>query len=137
MITEGIVTLLRADTALSALTGEIVPVGMVKGLKSPYIVYHIGTALDTKDTEGSTGYRLARFQFDCYSGTSATEARKVAKAVRAVLQNFKNQTLSDADNTFVQACLIDFETDPPFVPTAMKTIDFRVLVQVSVFYKES
>ena len=137
MITEGIVIKLKADTTLAALTTEIVPVGIVKGLKSPCIVYHVGTNPDLNDAQGATGYRLARFQFDCYSGSNYTEAKKVAKALRGALGTFKDTTLTDADSTFVQGCLIDFESDMPFVPTATKTIEFRTMVQVSVWYKES
>jgi hypothetical protein len=137
-IQEGIVMLLNADTTVSGLVGanSIIPVGVVMGVKSPLIVYHIGTALDTLDTEGSTGYRTARFQFDCYSTLSYTEVKAVAKAVRHALQNFKNEILADADGTFVQGCLIDFESDMPFVSTGIKTIEYRVMVQISVFYLE-
>jgi hypothetical protein len=136
MIQEGINQLLKADPTLSALTTQIVPVGVVKGVTSPYIVYHIGTALDTLDTQGSTGYRLARFQFDAYSTLSYAEAKAVVKAIRGVLQNFQNTALSDSDSTFVQGCLIDMESDMPFVPQGVASIEYRVMVQVSVFYKE-
>jgi len=137
MITDGIVQLLLADPTLSGMTSCIVPVGKVKGVKSPGIVYHIGTTLDTKDAQGSTGYRLARFQFDSYSSLSYTEAKALARAVRGVLENFRGETLSDPDSTFVQGCLVDFETDMPFVPEGLVTIEYRVMVQVSVWYKES
>lgn len=112
------------------------PIGQVKGIISPAIVYHVGTALDTKDTQGSTGFRLARFQFDVYSQKSYTEAKTVAKALRGVLQHFKNTTLTDSDNTFVQGCLIDFESDGTFVATGTKDIEYRTLIQVSIWYKE-
>lgn len=133
-VQDGIITLLKADPTLSALTTAIVPVGMVKGISSPCIVYHIGTQLDTLDTSGSTGYRVARFQFDAYSASSYTEAKSVAKAIRGVLQNYRNSALSDG--TFVQACAIDMESDLPFVAQSVQSIEFRTMVQVSVFYKE-
>lgn len=136
MITDGVVILMKADPTLSALTTEIVPVGIIKGVKSPCIVYHVGTNLDTIDMQGSTGYRMARFQFDCYSGSSYTEAKTVAKAVRGVFQNFNNTTLADSNSTFVQAALISQESDMPFVAQGNQAIEFRVMVEVSVFYKE-
>jgi hypothetical protein len=136
MITDGIITLLKNDATLSALTTQIMPTGAVKLPQPPYIVYHIGTTLDTNTVQGATGYRLARFQFDCYSNLY-TEAKKIIKAVRGVLQNFKNTTLSDTDATFVQACLIDFESDMPMVQQGTAGVFFRVMVQVSVWYKES
>jgi uncharacterized protein DUF3168 len=134
MIQDGIITLLKADPTLSALTTAIVPVGMVKGITSPCIVYHIGTTHDTIDTTGSTAFRQARFQFDAYSAASYKEAKSVAYALRHVLQNYQNSTL--ADGTFLLACMIDMESDMPFVPQGVQTIEFRVMVQVSVFYKE-
>ena len=138
-ITSGIVQYLLANSAVVAALGtspntSIVPVGLVKGIISPYIVYHIGTTLDTNDALGATGYRLARVQFDCYSTLSYTEAKALAKAVRGVFQNLQNTTLSDG--TFVQGCLISQESDMPWVPEGISTVEYRVMVEVTVFYRE-
>lgn len=135
MLTDGLIRRLKADPTLSALTMEIVPVGIVKGIKSPCIVYQIGTVLDTREATGSSGYRLARCQFDCYSASSYAESKNVAKAVRGIFKSFHDQTL--LDGTYVQAALIDFESDEPFVPTGVQAIEFRTLVQVSVWYRET
>jgi hypothetical protein len=137
MIQDGITILLKANAGVSALTTSIIPVGVSQGTVSPCIVYHIGTELDTVDVKGSTGYRCARFQFDCYSAKSYTEAKAVARAVRLALQNLQNTPLTDADTTFVQGCMVDMESDMPFVPEGLDSIEYRVMVQVSVWFLES
>jgi hypothetical protein len=134
MITDGIVSLLKSDPTLSALTTEIRPVGMVKGMKSPAIVYHIGTALPQYDAAGDSGYMMARLQFDSYSSLSYTEARNVAKALRDVLKNLKNTTLTDG--TFVRASFANPPIDMPFVAEGVQTIEYRVMVEVAIHYLE-
>lgn len=136
MITDGIVALLKADATLSALTTRLAPVGAANGLKSPFVIYHIGTATPQYDSQGDSGYQCARFQFDCYSGTSYTEARTVAVALRNVLKNVKNTTLSDANSTFVQAMFADPPVDLTFVPQGgTQSIEYRVMVQVEVHFQ--
>jgi hypothetical protein len=128
---------LLADPTFSALTASVVPVGNIKGIVSPFVVYHIGTQLDTADVGGSTGYRTARVQYDCYSSLSYAEAKAVAKAVRGVWEHFQSATLPDADTTFVQGCLISQESDLSEIPTGSSSVEYRVMVEVTALYQES
>src|SRR5271154_6011915 len=116
MITDGIVQLLLADPGVSAMTKTIQPSGAIKIKVSPHIVYKLGPTTDTLDTTGSTGQRLARFVFDCISGSSYTEAKALAQAVRKALDHVAYITLPDKDATQLQSSLVDFEIDSPITP---------------------
>ena len=136
---EGMVLKLQADSTYSSLVDTLstVPVGAVKNKVYPLVVYHQGTVLDELDVNGSTGWRTARVQFDSYSAVSYTEAKAIAKAIRNVFQNYQNSALPDSSSTFVQACLIQNETDLTMIPQGALTVEYRVMVEVEVSYIES
>jgi hypothetical protein len=137
VITDGIVQYLLANPTVSGMTKTIQPSAAIKIKVSPHIVYKLGPTLDTLDTEGSTGQRLARFVFDCVSGSSYTEAKALAQAVRKALDKVAYITLNDADHTQLQSSLVDFEFDNSIVPTGQINADYRVTVQISIGYIES
>jgi hypothetical protein len=137
MITDGIVQFLLANPTVSGMTKTITPSAGIKVKVSPYIVYKLGPTVDTLDTFGSTGQRLARFVFDCVSGSNYTEAKALAQAVRKALDKVAYITLPDADATQLQSSLVDFEFDSSIVPTGQINADWRVTVQISIGYIES
>lgn len=136
-ITDGIVIFLLNDPGVSGMTQYIVPSAAVKPKVSPYIVYKLGPTTDVLDTQGSTGNRHARFIFDCVSGSSYTDAKNLAKAVRQALDKVAYVTLPDHDNTLLESSLVDFEFDSSIVPTGQINADWRVTVQISIGYIES
>jgi hypothetical protein len=139
MLSDGIVLTLQDDATYSSLVAakSTVPVGMVKNVVYPLVVYHLHDVTDVLDFNGSTGNRRAMVQLDCYSAKSMLEARTVSKAVREVFQNFNNVTLPDADATFVQAVYITNESDQTMIPQGIQTVEYRILVELEVFYLES
>jgi Protein of unknown function (DUF3168) len=139
MLQDGMVLTLQANSAYNSLVNvtSTVPVGAVKGLTYPIVVYHQGTIVDLLDTNGSTGNRTARVQFDVYSAKSYTEAKSVAKAIRGVFNNLNNVVLPDTDETFVQAFYITQESDLTMVPQGTLTVEYRVMVEVEALYVES
>ena len=137
MITDGIVGYLKSNEALSAIMTAIVPVGMVKGIKSPCVVYHIGTAVGQFTTSGATPWQIARFQFDAYSATSYTEARAVAVALRNALKTLINVTLADTDETYVYGVFPDPPVDMPYEAQGIQNVEYRVMVQCEVHFLES
>jgi hypothetical protein len=119
---------------LGSSVNSIVPTGQVKGAVSPFIVYHIGTAVATYTAQGDTAIKMVRFQFDCYSSSSYTEARNVAVALRNAIKNSIGVTLPDTDNTYVYAFKADPPIDMPFVAQGNSQLEFRVMVQVDCNY---
>ena len=136
---DGMVLKLQADATYSSLvaSASTVPVGAIKNVSYPIVVYHQGTILDLPDTHGSTGTRTARVQFDAYSAKSYTEAKAIIKSIRNVFQHYQNSTLPDASATFVQACFISNESDLTMIPQGVLTVEYRVMVEVEVTYVES
>jgi hypothetical protein len=136
---DGMVLALQANSTYKALvsTNSTVPVGAVKNVSYPMVVYHQGTIQDLITTAGSTGNRTARVQFDAYSAKSYTEAKAIAKAIRGVFQNLNNVTLTDSSSTFVQAFFVTQESDLTFIAQGQLTVEFRVMVEIEVLYKES
>jgi formylmethanofuran dehydrogenase subunit A len=136
---DGMVLALQANTAYNTLvaTNSTVPVGAVKNVSYPMVVYHQGTIQDLADTKGSTGYRTARVQFDAYSAKSYTEAKAIAKAIRGVFQNNNNVTLTDSSSTFVQSFFVTQESDLTMIPQGALTVEYRVMVEITASYKES
>jgi len=138
---DGMLLLLQNDATYSGLVDALstVPVGAVKqkGQAYPIVVYHQGTILDELDTNGSTGFRTARVQFDAYSAKNYTEAKAIAKAIRDVFKNLNNTTLPDTDSTFVSAFWITMESDMTVVPQGALTVEYRVMVEVTANYLES
>lgn len=138
MITDGIILYLKNNTPLMTLLGSpansIVPTGQVKGAVSPFVVYHIGTAVANYTTTGDTALKMARFQFDCYSSNSYTEARNVAVALRNAIKNSIGVTLPDTDATAVYGCFVDPPVDMPFMAQGNTQLEFRVMVQADVHY---
>lgn len=136
---DGMVLTLQADPTYSSLVNSTstVPVGAVKNLTYPIVVYHQGTIVDLLDVNGSTGNRTARVQFDAYSAKSYTEAKSIAKAIRNVFQNLNNVRLPDSDSTLVQAFYITQESDLTMVPQGVLTVEYRIMVEVEVLYVES
>jgi uncharacterized protein DUF3168 len=139
MLQDGMVLALQANSTYNSLvaTNGTVPVGAVKNVSYPMVVYHQGTVVDLLDVNGSTGNRTARVQFDAYSAKSYTEAKAIAKAIRGVFQNLNNVTLSDSSSTFVQAFYITQESDLTMIPQGALTIEYRVMVEITALYKES
>ena len=133
----GIVSLLNSNTGLTNLIGSnsIVPVGQVKGVSSPFVVYHISSGDPTYSAKGDTELQMIRFQFDCYSSKNHLEAWNVAVALRTAIKNTINQTLTDG--TFVYACVASPPVDLTMVAEGTASIDFRVMVEVEVHFLTS
>jgi hypothetical protein len=131
-ISDGLVALLLNNAGVTALTSCILPVGSVKGIVDPCIIYHIGTGVSTYTAKGDAGLPMVRFQFDCYSSKNRQTAMAVATAVRNALKSVIGQTLSDG--TYVYACMCDPAIDLPFVAQGTQSAEFRVMVQVEVTY---
>jgi hypothetical protein len=135
MITDGIITYLKAFNNLSPI--QISPVGSVKNLKSPFVIYHVATAQALYSSQGDTGLQLARFQFDVYSATSYTEARTVATTLRDALNTLMNTTLDDPESTFVYAAFSDPPVDLSEIPKGNQTVEYRVMVQSDIHFLDS
>jgi hypothetical protein len=135
MITDGLITYLKSTDALSPI--DIVPVGAIKGVRSPCVVYHIGTAVPLYTSRGDTGWQIARFQFDVYSGTSYTEARRVATSLRDALNQAIGTILDDSESTFVYGVFSDPPVDMPYESKGTPTIEYRVMVQSDVHFLDS
>jgi hypothetical protein len=135
MITDGLIMYLKTNDTLSSI--DIVPVGAVKGVKSPCIVYHIGTAVPLYASRGDTGWQIARFQFDVYSATSYTEARTIATTVRDTLNSLIGGTLADSESTFVYGVFSDPPVDMPYEAKGLQSIEYRVMVQADVHFLDS
>lgn len=139
MLQDGMVLKLQADTTYNSLVAALstVPVGAVNKQAYPLVVYHQGTVLDLLDVNGATGYRTARVQFDAYSAKSYTEAKAIIKAIRGVFKNLNNVTLPDTDSTFVQGFWITQESDLTMIPQGQITVEYRIMVEITVNYLES
>jgi Protein of unknown function (DUF3168) len=126
--------LLYQNTALTTLIGSansIRPVGQVKGVADPFVVYHIATGVPTYSAAGDTGKQMVRVQFDAYSQSRAT-AMAVAVALRNALKNVINQTLPDG--TYCYACVCDPPVDLTIIQQGTGSIETRVMVEVEVHY---
>lgn len=132
----GIVSLLNSNATLSNLIGAnaIIPVGTAKSVSDPYVIYHISSSEPTYTASGATALECTRFQFDCYSSVHLT-AYNVAVALQNAIKNTINTTLTDG--TTVYGCVAYPPVDLTMVAQGNKSIEFRVMVEVEVYYLNS
>jgi Protein of unknown function (DUF3168) len=142
MIADAIVYLLKNDDGVKALTKHIIPSVLVGKVISPYVIYHVATTEDDYDTDGNTGYRVARFQFDAYSGLNQRQAKAVIYAIRQALGSLRG-TIEDPEGgsppTFVEikGTFVVQEIDMTFQPgPSEQAVDWRTMCQILIHYQE-
>lgn len=73
MIEGDFVTFVKANTALTAIiAGQIYPRRAPEGAKRPYIVFHVISLADWRNTSGQDGVSDKRLQCDCWADDDAT-----------------------------------------------------------------
>lgn len=107
----GLITQLTSASAVSTFTssrvfGAQLPVGCAL----PAAIVQSITTRDVYSAQGSSNLRFKRVQIDSYAKTYEDSVR-LSEAVRSVLKNLNNVTLSDG--TVVQGCVIEQDKDMP------------------------
>jgi hypothetical protein len=130
MLIDGIISRLQADTGVTALAaGRIYEGELPRGYTLPAVCVHSYGGDQDSEMDGPVGVREDQVQFDAY-GTSATQARQTAEAVRASLVAF---TGALPDGTVVQLVMVERSMAMPFLPHADgKGIANRFLIGLKV-----
>lgn len=140
MIEQGLFGLIQSASPVAALVDFEDGAGLYwvvapKGCAYPLIVMQrIGTD-DTYTFAGSTDFRAATFQIDCYSSGQPNyyQARRIANAVRDLLKSFKG-TLPDG--TVVSAVFTTKDWDMPYEEGSTGFV-CRVLLEFRVWYQDA
>ena len=117
MLIDGLILLLQADPATSALAETRVYENFLpRGYVLPAIVLHQYGGDRDSQMDGPVSIGADQIQFDCY-GTTALQTRQVAAAVRDAVNPFVGE-LPDSDSTVVQLCKLDRDMAMPYIPNA-------------------
>jgi hypothetical protein len=137
MFEVGLMQLLKNDSGVAALiSGRLFGGRVPKDATNstyPCAVWTVATTVDLYSSDGQSGYRTSRVQFDAYA-IKYIDVLNVKEAIKAALQNFKQATLPDG--TFVDRMVViedrDFETEPGISGQL-----YRRLLEVEIAYIES
>jgi len=126
MFADDIKTLLLNNEQTAALLDTRIYASVLpRTYKFPVACFHQYGQSALYSFEGLAPLTETYFQFDCY-GSTATSAREVAEAIKAVLGGYTG-TLSSGT---VQCCYLERDMDMPFVPDAdVKGISFHTVLQ--------
>lgn len=90
MIEQGIRTKILALTGMSALVGtRMSEIILLQGGALPAIRYTKIDGAPDKTLEGPSALKHARFQFDCLSSVSLSQAKSVAKIINGGFNGFR------------------------------------------------
>ncbi len=131
-IESGLYSLLVNSASVNSLVNGSVWFGLMQEqatLPSIVISAIAGGPIVTLESTLATADR--RFQFDCYANDYLT-GRKVAKAVRQLLQDFSGTLY---DGTLVKACVVNLDMDMPY-ETGGTGLVYRAVLDLSIFYDE-
>lgn len=111
-IEEGLVYKLSTTAGIIALVStRVYNIRIPQGATLPCItITRISTPrLHTHDSSGSAGTAYPRIQIDAW-GTTHSNVKAIANAIRAALNGYKGTITSGADTVVVQGALTDDET---------------------------
>jgi hypothetical protein len=132
MITDGLSTLLLADSTLGGLIATRVYANVLpRGYIVPAVVYHRFGVEQVYTFSGPESVVETSIQYDVYAADYAT-VRAVAEAVKAVLTPY---TGTLGEGTVVQACYLEQDLEMPILPDAtVKGVTYHVVLQYRVVH---
>jgi hypothetical protein len=129
----GIYQRLRDDAGVSAwVSGRIFGSRMPKNATLPAVVWTVVSTTDLGySTQGASGLRVKRFQFDSYA-KEYMDSVKLSDAIRSILQSYSGIL---PDGSSVNGCVVVSEMDFPYEPSASGYVQ-RHMLEVDVIYTE-
>lgn len=130
-IETGLRTLLLTDAAVAALiTARVYPISLPQEPTLPAVVYNRIDGAPAQFLSGSGSLKHARYQLDCYSTVSYSQAKAVAAAVNEALDGYRG---SYSGGTIKGITVLDDGTDL----SEPELEEFRVKLEYSVWYTEA
>lgn len=121
MVEKGIVALLLADAAVTAMVGtRVEPAGTAQTLARPNIVYQRVTTNRLYSQDGPAGSGDARVQLSIWADTYAT-VKDLADKVRTALEGYRGTVAG----IVLDSVRLDDEDDMPLPPDAGREVGYK------------